>query len=142
MAKQIIEKQQHAESSGISWVREQDVLTSYLGPEQPGRVRGVSSYKGWKHAWPQFSSMYKKRKRTASVDVDKIKAELRAELTEDIMTILAAQGLQIQPFSKNPSPAPGRRSNCASASEPTNVEGKNKEDHHEDMDFDEGGCRE
>jgi len=79
---------------------------------------------------------------TALVDVEKIKAELRAEVTEDIMTMLAAQGLQIQSFSKNPSPAPGRRSSCASASEPTNVDGKNKEDHHEDMDFDEGGCRE
>ena len=135
MAEQIIEKQQHAESSGISWVREQDVLTSCLGPEQPGRVHGVSSYKGWKHAWPQFSSMYRKRKRIASVDVEKIKAELRAEVTEDIMTMLAAQGLQIQPISRNPSPAPGRRSSCASASEPTNVDGNNKEDHHEDMDL-------
>ena len=56
-------------------------------------------------------------KRTASVDVEKIKAELRAEVTEDIMTMLAAQGLQIQPISRNPSPAPGRRSSCASASD-------------------------
>ena len=135
VAEQIIENQQHAASSGISWVREQDVLTSCLGPEQPGRVRGVSSYKGWKHAWPQFSSMYRKRKRTASVDVEKIKAQLRAEVTEDIMTMLAAQGLQIQPFYRNPSPAPGRRSSCASASEPTNVDGNNKEDRHEDMDL-------
>jgi hypothetical protein len=77
--------------------------------------------------------MYRKRKRTASVDVEKIKAELRAEVTEDIMTMLAAQGLQIQPISRNPSPAPGWRSSCASASEPTNVDGNNKEDHHEDM---------
>ena len=70
---------------------------------------------------------------TRRVDVEKIKAQLRAEVIEDIMTMLAAQGLQIQPISRNPSPTPGRRSSCASASEPTNVEGNNKEDHHEDM---------
>ena len=46
VAEQIKEKQQQAESSGISWVREQDVLTSYLGLEQPGRVRGMSRYMG------------------------------------------------------------------------------------------------
>ena len=67
------------------------------------------------------------------MDVEKIKAELRAEVTEDIMTMLAAQGLQIQPISRNPSPAPRRRSSCASASGPINVDGNNKEDHHEDM---------
>ena len=92
----------------------------------------MSSYKGWKHGWPQFSSMYRKRKRIASVDVEKIKAELRAEVTEDIISMLAPQGLQIQPISRNPRPAPGR-SSCASASEPTNVLGNNKENHHEDM---------
>jgi len=79
--------------------------------------------------------MYRKRKRTASADVEKIKAELRAEVTEDIMTMLTAQGLQIQPISRNPSPTPGWRICCAFASEPTNVDGNNKEDHHEDMDL-------
>ena len=69
------------------------------------------------------------------MDAEKIKSELRAEMTEDLMTMLAAQGLPIQPFSKNPNPAPGWRSSCASASEPTNVDGNNKEDHHEDMDL-------
>jgi len=79
--------------------------------------------------------MYRKRKRTASVDVEKMKAELRAKVTEDIMSMLAAQGLQIQPISRNPSPTPGWRICCAFASEPTNVDGNNKEDHHEDMDL-------
>jgi len=79
--------------------------------------------------------MYRKRKRTTSVDAEKIKSELRAEMTEDLMTMLAAQGLPIQPFSKNPNPAPGRRSSCVSASEPANVDGNNKEDHRDDMDL-------
>jgi len=79
--------------------------------------------------------MYRQRKRTTSVDAEKIKSELRAEMTEDLMTMLAAQGLPIQPFSKNPNPAPGRRSSCASASEPANVDGNNKEDHRDNMDL-------
>jgi hypothetical protein len=38
--------------------REYDVLSQYLGhPEQHGRVRGVSSYQGWKYAWPQHVEM-------------------------------------------------------------------------------------
>ena len=46
LSKEIQEKQAHAESSGITSTRENDVLTQYLGPEQPGHVRGVSSYNG------------------------------------------------------------------------------------------------
>jgi hypothetical protein len=41
-----------AESSGMAGQREYDVLSQCLGrPEQLGRVRGVSSYQGWKYAW-------------------------------------------------------------------------------------------
>jgi hypothetical protein len=39
-------------------------------------VRGVSSYQGWKYAWPLHVEMYRKRKRTktdASVDTENIK---------------------------------------------------------------------
>jgi hypothetical protein len=46
LSEEIKEKQAYAESSGISWIREQDVLTQCLGPEQPGRVCGFSSYDG------------------------------------------------------------------------------------------------
>ena len=65
VAADIMEKNAHAESSGMtSWLRENDVLSQCLGrPEQPGRVCGVSSYQGWKFAWPQHASMYRKRKR-------------------------------------------------------------------------------
>jgi hypothetical protein len=95
----------------------------------------MSSYLGWKYTWPQFSSMYRKRKRTSLVDVEKIKVELRVEVTEDVMKMLAAQGLQIQPFSRNSSPTPGRRSICASASKPVNLDVENKEDDVDDMDL-------
>jgi hypothetical protein len=54
-----------AESSGMAGQRDYDVLSQCLGrPKQPGRVRGVSSYQGWKYAWPQHVEMYMKRKRT------------------------------------------------------------------------------
>ncbi|CAN6381665.1 unnamed protein product [Urochloa humidicola] len=74
--------------------------------------------------------MYRKKKRTNSVDLDAIKAEIRAEVTQDIISMLAAQGLQLQlPTSRNPSPAPGRRSSCASASEAENLN-NNGTDHN------------
>jgi hypothetical protein len=46
------------ESSGMAGQREYDVLSHCLGrPEQHGCVRGVSSYQGWKYAWPQHVKM-------------------------------------------------------------------------------------
>jgi hypothetical protein len=68
--------------------REYDVLSQCLGlPEQPGRVRGVSSYQGWKYAWPQHVKMYRKSKRTktdASVDTKKIKEQIKQELVAEM----------------------------------------------------------
>ena len=93
------------------------MLTQCLGPKQLGRVRGVSSYNGWKEAWPRHLSMYRKRRKISSADLQTIKDELRAEVTQDILSMLAKQGLQIVPLSRNTSPAPGRRSSCASVSE-------------------------
>jgi len=113
---EVKKKNENALSSGMTWERENDLLSACLGPEQPGRVRGVSSYNGWKHAWPESSGVSRKRKRASLVDVDKIKAELRAEVTQDILSMLASQGIQLQPFSRGPSPTLGRRSSCASAS--------------------------
>jgi hypothetical protein len=43
-------------------------------------VCGVSSYHGWKYAWPQHVEMYWKRKRTktdASVDTEKMKEQIK-----------------------------------------------------------------
>ena len=115
LSEEIKEKQAHAKSSGLTWIRENDVLTQCLGPEQPGRVRGVSSYNGWKEAWPRHLGMYRKRRKISSADLQTIKDELRAEVTQDILSMLASQGLQIVPLSRNTSPAPRRRSSCASA---------------------------
>jgi hypothetical protein len=57
VSKQIIEKQGALESSGLTLVRKKDVLIEVLGsPEQTSRVRGVSSYSGWKH-WPDCTGM-------------------------------------------------------------------------------------
>jgi hypothetical protein len=55
-------------------------------PEQPGHVRVVSSYQGWKYGWPQHTSMYRKRKRMkidASVDTEKIKEQIKQELVSE-----------------------------------------------------------
>lgn len=87
----IKEKQAYAESSGVSWTKEHDVLSQCLGPEQPGRVRGVSSYEGWKNA-PGWAASKRQRK-TSAVDLAAIKEEIRAEVPKDILAMLAAQGL-------------------------------------------------
>ena len=50
LLEEIKEKQANTESSGLTWIRENDVLTQCLGPEKLGRVRGVSNYNGWKEA--------------------------------------------------------------------------------------------
>jgi hypothetical protein len=51
LAADIEEKIACAESLGMVGQREYDVLSQCLGhPEQPGHVRGVSSYQGWKYA--------------------------------------------------------------------------------------------
>jgi hypothetical protein len=84
LAADIKEKIACAESSGMAGQREYDVLSQCFGrPEQPGCVRGVSSYQVWKYAWPQQVKMYRKRKRTktdASVDTEIIKEQIKQEL--------------------------------------------------------------
>jgi len=126
VSKQILEKQGALESSGLTLVREKDVLTEVLGrPEQTGRVRGVSSYSGWKH-WPDCAGMYRKRKQsTSDVDVEAIKEEVKShvieeitkKVTNDIMAMLCDQGVHLRSPSNTPSPVGGRKSSCASASD-------------------------
>jgi hypothetical protein len=88
LATDIKEKIACAESSGMAGQREYDVLSQFLGrPKQPGRVRGVSSYQGWKYAWPQHVEMNGKRKRTktdTSVDTEKIKEQIKQELVAEM----------------------------------------------------------
>jgi len=128
LSHQILEKQAALESSGVTSVRERDVLTEVLGrPEQTRRVRGVSSYSGWKY-WPDCTSMYRKRKR---VDVEAIKEEVRSQVTQevtekvtqdvtekvtnDIMTKLLERGIDLRSPS-NPTSMFSLKSSCASAS--------------------------
>jgi hypothetical protein len=76
--------------------REYDVLSQCLGrPKKPVHVRGVSSYRGWKDAWPQHVEMYRKRKRTktdALIDTEKIKEQIKQELVAE----MRMQNMQIQ----------------------------------------------
>jgi DNA-directed RNA polymerase subunit N (RpoN/RPB10) len=106
--------------------REYDVLSQCLGRlEQHERVRGVSSYQGWKYAWPHHVEMYKKQKRTetdTSVDTEKIKEQIKQELVAEMWM----QNLQMQRWcchqmvlsqmSNHASPSPAtQKSICASA---------------------------
>jgi hypothetical protein len=88
LAADIKEKIACAESSGMAGQREYDVLSQCLGrSEQHGRVPGVSSYQGWKYAWPQHVEMYRKKKRTktdTSVDTKKIKEQIKQELVVEM----------------------------------------------------------
>ncbi|KAJ1262517.1 hypothetical protein BS78_09G114000 [Paspalum vaginatum] len=77
ISEEIKEKVVQAESFGLTWVREKDLLSACLGPKQLGRVWGFSSTMGWKHAWPECSSMYKKKRRSNAVDVEAITAQNR-----------------------------------------------------------------
>jgi hypothetical protein len=86
LAVDIKEKIACAKSSGMAGQREYDVLSQCLGrPEQPGRVCGVSTYQGWKYAWPQHVEMYRKRTKTdTSVDMEKIKEQIKQELVAEM----------------------------------------------------------
>jgi hypothetical protein len=88
LAADIKEKIPCAKSSVMAGQREYDVLSQCLGrPEQHGRVRGVSSYQGWKYAWPQHVEMYRKKKRTktdTSVDTKKIIEQITQELVAEM----------------------------------------------------------
>jgi hypothetical protein len=88
LAADIKEKIACAESSGMAGQRKYDVLSQCLGrPEQHGLVCGVSSYQGWKYAWPQHVEMYRKRKRTktdTSADTEKIKEQIKKELVSEM----------------------------------------------------------
>jgi hypothetical protein len=105
--------------------REYDVLSQCLGhPEQHGRVRGVSSYQGWKYAWPQHVEMYKKKKKRTktdtSVDTKKIKEQIKQELVAEMrmqnMQRWCCHQMVLSPMSNCASPLPATlKSSCASA---------------------------
>jgi hypothetical protein len=120
----IKEKIACAESSRMAGQREYDVLSQCLGrPEQPGRVCGVSSYQGWKYAWPQHVEMYRKRTKTGtSVDTENIKKQIKQELVAEMqmqnmkMQRCCCHQMVLSPVSNRASPSPGTlKSSCASA---------------------------
>jgi hypothetical protein len=121
LAAGIKEKVACGESSGMAGQREYDVLCLCLGcPEQPSRVHGVSSYQGWKYAWPQHVEIYRKRKRTktdASVDTEKIKGQIKQELVAEMqMQRWYCHQMVFSPVSNRASPSPATlKSSCASA---------------------------
>jgi hypothetical protein len=125
LAADIKEKIPCAESSGMAGQRDYDVLNECLGrPEQPGHVRGVSSYQGWKYAWPQHVDMYRKRKRTktdTSVDTEKIKEQIKQELVAEMrmqnmqMQRWCCHQMVLSPMFNHASPSPATlKSRCAS----------------------------
>jgi hypothetical protein len=127
VSQQVVEKQTELESSGLTdtLVRDKDVLTQVLGPEQTGHICSFSSYSGWKY-WPNCSSMYRKRKRSdVDVNVDaikdelheEIKDELREELTKDIIAMLREQRVNLVLPSNTLPSIGGMKSSCASASD-------------------------
>jgi DNA-directed RNA polymerase subunit N (RpoN/RPB10) len=126
LAADIKEKIACAESSGMAGQREYDVLSQCLGRhEQPGRVRGVSSYCGRKYAWLQHVEMYRKRKRTktdTSVDMEKVKEQIKQEPVAEMrmqnmqMQRWCCHQMVLSPMSNRTSPSPATlKSSCASA---------------------------
>jgi hypothetical protein len=87
-------------------------------------VRGVSSYQGWKYAWPQHVEMYRKRKRTktdTSVDTEEIKEQIKQELVVEMrmqnmqMQRCCCHQMMLSPMSNRASPSPTTlKSSCAS----------------------------
>jgi hypothetical protein len=122
----IKEKIACAKSSGMAGQREYDVLSQCLGRhEQHGRVRGFSSYQGWKYAWPQHVEMYRKKKRTktdTSIDMEMIKEQIKQELVPKMrmqniqMQRWCCHQMVLSPMSNRASPSPTTpKSNCVSA---------------------------
>jgi hypothetical protein len=105
------------------------VLSQCFGhAEQPSCVRGVSSYQGWKYAWPQHVEMYRKRKRTKTdtlVDTEKIKEQIKQELVAEMrmqnmqMQRWCCHQMVLSPMSNRASPSPATlKSSCAVGDSP------------------------
>ena len=81
-----MEKQLEASQGSFIGVREKDVLSAALRMlEHPGRVRGLSSYKGSKHGWLEHRDLYRKTKRNKPVDIEQLSQRIQAEVIEDVL---------------------------------------------------------
>ncbi|KAL6879628.1 hypothetical protein ACP4OV_012287 [Aristida adscensionis] len=120
VAQTVIQKAAESAEGSCTGARENDILTAALGnPEHIGRVRGVSGYSGWSQ-WPDCEWMYRKRKK-ATMDMELIESmfedrlskerdKIRADVTKEVMSMLASQAFQLIP----PSPTDARLSSQAS----------------------------
>ena len=65
-----------------SGLREHDILFTAIDmPEHTGCVHGVSRSKGWKEAFgKENEGVWKKKKKRSSVDLDRFKQEIMAEI--------------------------------------------------------------
>ena len=61
--------------------------------ENTGRVRGVSSSRGWKEAFgKEHEGLWKKKKWSTTVDPDRLKQEIK----DDIFATLRAAGIDVE----------------------------------------------
>ena len=75
-------------------VREHDILSTAIDtPEHTGRVRGVSSSRGWKQAFgKEHEGLWKKKKWSSVVDPNRLKQEIK----DDIFATLRAAGIDVE----------------------------------------------
>ena len=76
-----------------SGVREYDILSTVIDTlEHTGRVRGVSSSRGWKEAFgKEHEGLWKKKKRSSAMDPDRLKQEIK----NDVFATLRAVGIDV-----------------------------------------------
>ena len=76
-----------------SGVREHGILSTAIDtPEHTGRMRGVSSSRGWKEAFgKEHEGLWKKKKRSSAMDPDRLKQEIK----NDIFATLRAVGIDV-----------------------------------------------
>ena len=89
LADRVIELKDHEND-----VREHDILSTAIDtPEHIGRVRGVSSSRGWKEAFgKEHEGFWKKKKRSTTVDPVRLKQEIK----DDIFATLRAAGIDVE----------------------------------------------
>lgn len=91
-----------------------DVLVEGLGPEKPGRTRGVGVFAPWKTGrdWT-VEDKRECKKIKKELEIQKIRADFKAEIVAEVLAELKAKGER--PPSPSPDPDPlARRSSCAS----------------------------
>ena len=76
-----------------SGVREHGILSTAIDtPEHTGRMRGVSSSRGWKEAFgKEHEGLWKKKKRSSAMDSDRLKQEIK----DDIFATLRTVGIDV-----------------------------------------------